>query len=241
MAKRPPVARGRIRAFDVTHALQAAWQAAVHDNMRAIGLRAHRPPRPCVSEEQTMSSLRVAMYAAFAAAALAFVSPAPASAQPAPDVKPAPFGEQVTLTAKTVIYMKGSADWDKAYATLVDAFKSVQGYLDKQGIKATGPAMTIYTFTDDNGFEFQAAIPIAEAPKDPPHGVIAMGKTPEGKALKFSHHGSYDGMDTLYEAISNHLDEKKLEAQDVFFEEYVTDPVKTPPDKLVVNVYVPLK
>jgi len=52
---------------------------------------------------------------------------------------------------------------------------------------------------------------------------------PEGKALsKFVHRGSYDNMDNTYEAITNHLDEKKkLEAKDTFIEEYITDPLKT--------------
>ena len=36
------------------------------------------------------------------------------------------------------------------------------------------------------------------------------------------------------------LDDKRLEAKDLFIEEYVTDPAKTPPDKLVINVYVPV-
>ncbi len=73
-------------------------------------------------------------------------------------------------------------------------------------------------------------------PKD-----ISVGKSPEGKALKFVHRGSYDNMDNTYEAITNHLDDKKLEAKDMFIEEYLTDPLKTDDDKLVINVFVPLK
>ena len=42
-------------------------------------------------------------------------------------------------------------------------------------------------------------------------------------------------MDTTYEAITNYLDEKQLEAKDLFIEEYVTDPLTTPEDKLVVE------
>ena len=49
---------------------------------------------------------------------------------------------------------------------------------------------------------------------------MSMGKTPDGKALKFVHRGSYDNMDNTYEAITNHLDDKKLEAKDTFIEEY---------------------
>jgi effector-binding domain-containing protein len=163
--------------------------------------------------------------------------PQPPAARPDTDA----FGEEIDLAAKTIIYLKGSGTWDNAFETLIDAFKSVYAFLDKQGIKRAGPSMTIYTSADDTGFQFQAAVPIAEEPKDPPKGDIEVGKSPAGRALKFVHRGSYDSMDNTYEAITNHLDEKRLEAQDTFVEEYETDPVTTPEDKLVVNVYVPVK
>ena len=151
------------------------------------------------------------------------------------------FGEEVTLPEQTIVYLKGQSKWDAAFDTLVDAFKSLGEYLDKQGIKPAGPAMTIYTETDDAGFAFKAAVPITSAPENPPKGDIAIGQTPSGKALKFVHRGSYDAMDSTYEAITNYLDDKHLEAKDLFIEEYVTDPVKTDAENLVVNVFVPVK
>lgn len=48
-------------------------------------------------------------------------------------------------------------------------------------------------------------------------------------------------MDNTYEAITNTLDDRKLEAKDTFIEEYTTDPLKTEEDNLVIDVYVPLK
>lgn len=164
--------------------------------------------------------------------------------QPLPPATPKPgdaFGQEVTLPERTVVYLKGAGNWDTAYETLVDAFKSVYGYVAAQGLKPDGAAMIIYTQTDDSGFDYRAAVPITQEPKDKPQGDIAIGKTPSGKALKFVHRGSYDAMDATYEAITNYLDDKRLEAKDVFIEEYLTDPTKTPADKLVVNIYVPLK
>jgi effector-binding domain-containing protein len=151
------------------------------------------------------------------------------------------FGQEVMLTAKTIVFMSGSATWDAAFETLVDALKSVQGFLEKQGIKPDGPAVTIYTEASGEGFQFQAGVPVAEEPKDPPRGDIAVGKSPAGRALQFIHHGSYDAMDTTYEAIANYLDEKKLEAKDLFVEQYLTDPTTTAEDKLVIEVLVPIK
>jgi effector-binding domain-containing protein len=167
---------------------------------------------------------------------------APAATPPA--VAPAqtadPFGDEITLTPKTAVILKGSANWDSAFETLIDSFKKITALLDKQGIKASGNSMIVYTSTDDNGFTFQAQIPVDQEPKNLPKDV-SIGKTPDGKALKFVHRGSYDNMDNTYEAITNHLDDKKLEAKDTFVEEYITDPLKTAEDKLVINVYVPLK
>ena len=196
-----------------------------------------------MSRMRLAAPLLLAMTLAFAA------GPAPAQrADPKANLDtPAPlqpgdaFGENVTLPERTIVYLKGHSKWDAAFETLVDAFKSLNEYLDKQGIKPTGPAMTIYTETDDAGFSFEAAFPIAAAPANPPKGDIAVGQAPTGKALKFVHRGSYDAMDSTYEAITNYLDDKHLESQGLFIEEYVTDPVKTNAENLVVNVFVPVK
>lgn len=165
---------------------------------------------------------------------------APAPASPAAQAAD-PFGEELTLTAKTVIVTKGTANWDVAFDTITGSLKTLQAALDKQNVKAAGPPLIVYTSTDDTGFVYRAEIPVADAPKGSLGKDISIGKSPEGKALKFVHRGSYDNMDNTYEAITNHLDEKKLEAKDSFIEEYLTDPLKTAEDKLVINVYVPLK
>ena len=165
----------------------------------------------------------------------------PSPPPPAASVQTAdPFGEEFTLAPKKVVVMKGTANWDAAFDTLIESFKALTALLDKQGIKASGNSMIVYTSTDDNGFTYLAQIPVDQEPKNLAKN-MSMGNSPEGKALKFVHRGSYDNMDNTYEAITNHLDDKKLEAKDTFIEEYITDPLKTAEDKLVINVYVPLK
>jgi len=152
-----------------------------------------------------------------------------------------PFGEELTLTAKPMIFLKGTAMWDSAFETLTQAFKTVTDVMQKQGIKATGPAMTVYLATDDTGFTFEAGYAIAEPPKDPPKGDITVGTSPDGKALKFVHRGSYDSMESTYDAVTNFIEEKQLEARDQLIEQYVTDPLTTPEDKLVIEVLVLVK
>lgn len=168
----------------------------------------------------------------------ASATPTPPAAAPVQTADP--FGEEIALEPKTVVILKGTANWDSAFDALIDSFKTLTGLLDKQGIKPAGNSMVVYTSTDDTGFTYLIEIPVDQTPKNLTKD-MSMGKSPEGKALKFVHRGSYDNMDNTYEAITNHLDDKKLEAKDTFIEEYITDPQKTAEDKLVINVYVPLK
>jgi effector-binding domain-containing protein len=177
----------------------------------------------------------------------------PAASTPAtptqPDAPPQPtpaqptntFAEPTTLTAEPILYVRGQGTWDDAFATISGAFKTLKAYTDKAGLKVDGLPMTIFTSTDDNGFDYEAALPIAEQPKNPPRGDINAGQSPEGQALKFVHHGSYDDLDNTYEAITNYLDDKRLEAKDMFIEQYVTDPTSSDGKNLTVNVFVLLK
>ncbi|MGY3441760.1 MULTISPECIES: GyrI-like domain-containing protein [unclassified Bradyrhizobium] len=165
-------------------------------------------------------------------------SPTPPPAAPVQTADP--FGEPFTLEPKKVVMLKGTANWDSAFDALIEAFKQLTALLDKDGVKAAGNPMIVYTSTDDTGFTFIAEVPVDQDLKNLGKN-ISMGNSPDGKALKFVHRGSYDNMDNTYEAITNHLDDKKLEAKDTFIEEYITDPLKTAEDKLVINVYVPLK
>jgi effector-binding domain-containing protein len=165
-------------------------------------------------------------------------SPTPPPAAPVQTADP--FGEPFTLEPKKVLMLKGSANWDSAFDALIEAFKQLTAQVNKENIKPSGNPMIVYTSTDDTGFTFIAEIPVDQDVKNLGKG-MSMGNSPDGKALKFVHRGSYDNMDNTYEAITNHLDDKKLEAKDTFIEEYITDPLKTAEDKLVINVYVPLK
>jgi effector-binding domain-containing protein len=181
-------------------------------------------------------------------AGLALILAAPAPAQtPSELAVPSPlkpgdaFGEPVILPERAIVYLAGHSDWESAFDTLVKSYKTLSLSLDKQGIKPNGPPMTIYTETNDIGFGFRAALPVAQAPKQPLEGGVAVGQAPSGKALKFVHRGSYVSMDQTYEAITDYLDDKQLDAKNQFIEEYVSDILTAPPDDLTVNIYVPVK
>ena len=181
------------------------------------------------------------MAAALLALAITFIA-GHVSAQPSEQPSPteSEFGVEITLPEKTVVYLTGSGTWDTAYETLVDAFKTVHEFIDKRGLKPDGEALMIYTGADDTGFDFKAAVPIMGPLDNPPKGDISVGPSPTGKAYKFVHRGAYDGMENLYEAITNFFDEKNIQPGDMFIERYVTDPRTTPEDELVIEVIFPV-
>jgi effector-binding domain-containing protein len=151
-----------------------------------------------------------------------------------------PFGQEVTLAERPIVYAAGTGEWDSALETLKESFKTVQDYLDKAGLKASGPALTIYTAMDDVSFNFQAAIPLEAPPQSAPPRSISVGTSPGGKMLKFVHRGSFDGMTQTYDTISHYVDEKQIATKELLIEEYVADLLTAPADKLVINIFVPL-
>jgi len=174
---------------------------------------------------------------------IALLLTASAMAAPASSTKSAPAAlpsTTVAMTARKVLLVKGTAKWDSAFDSILTSLKDLNATLAKQGMKPAGNLTIVYTSTDDTGFTYLAEVSVD---RDIPNlsSPFSMGSSPSGPALKFVHHGSYDNMDNTYEAITNHLDNAKLEAQDTFVEEYVTSPIATDPEKLEINVFVPLK
>jgi effector-binding domain-containing protein len=179
-----------------------------------------------------------------AASAPAPSSP-PAASPPADAEKPADdsSGQSLDMTARPAAYVEGKANWNEGFNALMGSFAAIKAELAKAGIAPAGRPIAVFTETDDNGFSYRTMIPIAAAPegKTSLSDVVKLGQTPAGKAMKFPHRGSYADIDSTYEAITAYLDEKGLEAANLFVEEYLND-VKTPDDpNLQVDIYVLLK
>ncbi|MFT0861394.1 GyrI-like domain-containing protein, partial [Ancylobacter sp. G4_0304] len=158
-----------------------------------------------------------------------------------PMKRPDGFGDAAEMRPVPVLQKKGKATWDEGFATIVATLKDVDAELARLKLKPTGAPFIIYTMTDDVGFEFEAAQPFEGATTEKPQGGLEFSASPGGKALRFTHRGPYDAMDPTYEQIANLLDAKDLEAEDLYVEEYRSDPRTTPQDDLVIDIWVPLK
>jgi effector-binding domain-containing protein len=164
-----------------------------------------------------------------------------APSQTTPKQGEASTGETVELPARPFAYVEGKADRDGIYAAILGSLGQVKRDMDKAGIKPAGRPLAVFVESDDSGFRYHAGYPL----EAPPHGgvsdAVTVAQTPSGKAMRFQHLGSYADIDATYDAITAYLDEKGVDAQDSFVEEYSND-VKDPDDPtLQVNIYVLLK
>jgi len=173
-------------------------------------------------------------------------TPPAGAAAPTPDAggsDDSSSGLLLEMTAHPAAFIEGKANWSEGFGALTSALDQIKAELAKAGVAASGHPITVFTETDDNGFSYRAMIPIEKAPegKTALSDAVKLGQTPAGKAMKFEHRGSYEDIDSTYEAITAYLDEKGLEAANLFVEEYLNE-VKTPDDpNLQVDIYVLLK
>jgi effector-binding domain-containing protein len=193
------------------------------------------PPAPPAAEA-------AAPVAPPAAAAPAPAPPATVAPTSPPPAAAAAFGTEVTLQARTMIFVKGKATWDDAAETIDDGFRKVFAFLGAARVTASGPAVVVYLTTDDDGFEYEIGVPVAAAPSERPRGGVSIGQTPHGKAMKFVHRGdSGAAIEDTYDRVTAWLEEQRLEPADVFMEEYTQNPLTTSEDKQIVHIYVFLK
>lgn len=153
------------------------------------------------------------------------------------------ISQTIDVQGRPAVIVSGSATWDSGFKTLTDVFAQLNDAISKNNLATAGHPIAVFTATDDAGFKYSAMIPIVQ----PPEGKtsltpdIKIGETPSGKAIRFQHRASYDDIDSTYEAITAYLDEKGLESQNMFAEEYVKQTKTSDDPTLEVDIYVFLK
>jgi effector-binding domain-containing protein len=163
-----------------------------------------------------------------------------------PDSTPsgeASTGEAVDFPPRPFAYIEGKADKDEIYSSILGSLSLVKRDMDKANLTPAGRPIAVFVESDDTGFKYHAGYPLTSSPegKSTLSDTVKIGQTPSGKAMRFEHQGAYGDIDATYDAITAYLDDKGIDAQDTFIEEYAND-VKDPDDPaLQVNIYVLLK
>jgi len=175
--------------------------------------------------------------------------PVPGTAEPdtknggAPGIPGDATTQMLDIPARPTLTLHGKAEWETGFKSIQDSIEKIKAELAKAGLKQGGKPIAVFTETGDQGFTFDAMVPLAEKPT----GTVALGQgvklgvSPAGKAIKFQHRGAYDDIDSTYDLITAYLDEKGLEAQNLFIEEYLTDTKNSDDQGLEVDIYVFIK
>lgn len=147
--------------------------------------------------------------------------------------------EEVILPQKRVAILKSSSSWDNGYKHLNESFKKLETDSIKAGFTPSGKPISLFKETDDNGFRYEAMLPVSG-----PDNIttispdIRIGTNPSGKAWRFVFKGPYEDIDSIYETITAYLDEKGILANDAFLEEYVTAGATESDPGLEINIFV---
>jgi len=153
------------------------------------------------------------------------------------------MGETIELVPRPAALVEGKANHDEVFSAITGSIGLIRTEIAKAGLKAAGRPIAIFLEADDVGFKYRAAVPLESIPegKTALSDAVKLGLTPVGKAMRFEHRGAYDDIDATYEAITAYLDEKGIDAQDTFIEEYLNDVKTTDDPTLQVDIFVLLK
>jgi effector-binding domain-containing protein len=171
-----------------------------------------------------------------------------ADANPSQPAAPAePMLEEVG--ARELVSVEGTSSLDPAAVAqaLQNAFATIDAFLAENGLKQNGAALAITRFYDESGWGFEAAVPISGTPEARTRAAkaavkgIRIGPSYAGRALKGVHVGSYSTLPETYQRLEDYAAEKGFDSNGRPWEQYVTDPRKTPEDLLRTEVYMPVK
>ena len=153
--------------------------------------------------------------------------------------------EIMEVMPATIAYSPGSSGQGAAEIgkALGEAYGRVSRFLRRNRIEQKGMPLSIALSYDDDSYSFDAGIPIGEIPESGvrPDPRVKIGKTYTGKVVMATHIGPYTNLPLTYEKISAFIAAHGLERGERPWDHFITDPGDTAEEKLMTNVYFPVK
>jgi len=148
----------------------------------------------------------------------------------------------IDVAARPVLYVSSHApvaDPAASGKALGEAYGKILAAMGAMGLEEDGPPLAITHAFDPKGeWVFDAAIPVKSVPSEASaNDEVKVGATPAGRVVKAVHVGPYTAMHTTYEKIAAFMRANGLKEGPLSWEEYVSDPGSTPPEKLITNIY----
>jgi len=120
------------------------------------------------------------------------------------------------------------------------AYGRLAGYMNAEGLKQAAPPIAIFRGGDADTLAIDAAIPV-DRNDAAPAGAVRMARLPAGRAVRAEYRGAYTGLAAARGQMVAYLAAAGLEPAGATWEQYVSDPARTPEGELVTHIYSPIK
>lgn len=148
----------------------------------------------------------------------------------------------VAATPELIAYSAGSSGPDHVEMgqALGAAFGRVQAFMRADGLVATDQPVAITVAMGEEGWSFEAGIPINREPTST-SSTVQVGETPSGRMVKAVHVGPYAEIPATYEKLEAFFAAHNIERGERCWEQYVSDPGETSEEELITHIYWPVK
>jgi effector-binding domain-containing protein len=146
------------------------------------------------------------------------------------------------VKAQTIICIAHSTTKDDPNLSqkYAKSYSQLMSNIQVNDMEMAGQPLTITTKWEDNTFEYENCIPVQNVKGELAASVFST-KTYSGTAVKIEHIGSYDNLNKTYDDITAYIQQMNFEIIGAPWEIYVSDPSNTVEDKLITDVYFPVK
>ena len=143
-------------------------------------------------------------------------------------------------------FLSGTTTTDpEAISKALDAaYQQIGKVIKDVGLEVKGPPIAITRRWDEEAkvYSFDAGLPVAHPPPSTADtGDVKFARTKPGLTLRFEHKGPYSDFAKLYAGIDDYKKLTGLETNGDSWEEYLSDPAKTPAAEQLTRIYVPVK
>jgi effector-binding domain-containing protein len=153
--------------------------------------------------------------------------------------------EVVEVEPSVIVFAATSSSWDVAAIgqALVTAYGQIGGFIADNKLEVSGQPLAITTARSEDGWQFDAGIPIAERPaiEIDPDSPVQIGQSPAGKTVRGVSIGSYSQLSANWDKVRAWVAAHGYEEAGPLWEQYVSDPGDTPEEELITNLYFPVR
>ena len=149
-------------------------------------------------------------------------------------------GNEVTVAAKKIYFVAGTATVETAKDVLTAAYSSIGTFMASNKISMQGAPLTITTSHEGEPWAFNAGIPV-DRNDVAAAGNIQSGTTYAGKAVQFMHVGPYEQLPDATKKAFGWLTLQAYKPAGGPIEEYVNDPTTVPPEQIQTRITIPVQ